>query len=275
MTAISIRAYWRTVTQENVQLLHRAYDAMNRRDLDAFLALMDEDVQAIPRVVALEGAYSGHDGIRAWWTHLVRFLPNVVVKPVAVRDLGATTLVNVQVEGRGAVSELPLDETLWTAVAWREGKCVWWRNFDTEDDALQAVEAREHANGDVVRLAYDALARGGIGRFLEHFTDDVDYRAVSGAPDDVGPILGKDALRAWLQDWFDTFDEFTMELLEVIDAGDGTVVWVERFGGRARRSGVQTDQTIGGVFTIRDGKIARGREYPSRARALRAALGSE
>jgi ketosteroid isomerase-like protein len=263
------------VSEENVELLRKAYDAMNRRDLDAFLALMDPDVQAIPRVVALEGAYSGHDGIRTWWKHLVRFLPNVVVKVVAVRDLGATTVVTVHVEGRGAVSEMPLDETLWTAVAWREGRCVWWRNFDSEGDALHAVELREHANGDVVRLAYDALARGGLDRFIEHFTEDVDYRAVIGAPDDIGPIHGKDALRAWLEDWFDTFDEFTMELLEVIDAGDGTVVWVERFGGRAKRSGVQTDQTIGGVFTIRNGKIARGREYATREQALRAARASK
>ena len=51
---------------------------------------------------------------------------------------------------------------------------------------------------------------------MEHFTDDVDYRAVSGAPDDIGPIHGKTALRAWLH-WFDMFDGFRMELLELID----------------------------------------------------------
>ena len=126
-------------------------------------------------------------------------------------------------------------------------------------------------NADVVRLAYEALARGGLDRFMEHFTDDVDYRAVSGAPDDIGPIHGKNAFRAWLKDWFDMFDGFKMELLELIDAGEETVVWVERFGGRARRSGIQIDLVIGGVFTIRDGKLARGREYATREQALEAA----
>ena len=125
-------------------------------------------------------------------------------------------------------------------------------------------------NVEVVRLAYEALARGGLDRFMEHFTDDVDYRAVSGAPDDIGPIRGKDAFRAWLQDWFDTFDGFKMELLELIDAGDDTVVWVERFGGRAKHSGIQIDLVIGGVFTIRNGKLARGREYMTREQALQA-----
>lgn len=123
-------------------------------------------------------------------------------------------------------------------------------------------------NVEIVRAAYEALARGGIDRFVEHFTDDVDYRAVIGAPDDVGPIHGKAALRTWLQDWMDTFDGFTMELLELIDAGGNTVVALERFGGRAKRSGVETDQVIADVFRIRSGKIATGREYTTLEQAL-------
>ena len=83
---------------------------------------------------------------------------------------------------------------------------------------------------------------------MEHFTDDVDYRTVEGAPDDSGPIHGKDAVRAWLQDWIDTFDEFWFEPVELIDAGEDTVVAVERFGGRAKLSGIETDQTEAVVY---------------------------
>ncbi|MGH3339153.1 MAG: nuclear transport factor 2 family protein [Propionibacteriaceae bacterium] len=126
-------------------------------------------------------------------------------------------------------------------------------------------------NVEVVKAAYAAFARGGLDRLMEYFTDDVEYRAVVGAPDDRGPIHGKAALRAWYQDWIDMFDEFTMELVEVIEADDGLVVAVERFGGRARRSLIQTDQVIGDVFLIRNGKIARGREYTTREQALEAA----
>ena len=46
------------MSQENVELIHRSVDAFNRRDLDAYLALMDEDVEAIPRVAAMEGGVS-------------------------------------------------------------------------------------------------------------------------------------------------------------------------------------------------------------------------
>ncbi len=126
-------------------------------------------------------------------------------------------------------------------------------------------------NVEVVKVAYEAFARGGLDRFMEHFTDDVDYRSIEGAPDDSGPIHGKDALRAWFQDWIDMFDEFTMEMVELIDAGEDTVVAFERFGGRAKRSRVKTEQIIGDVFTIRAGKIARGREYATPEQALEAA----
>src|SRR6185295_14082802 len=118
-------------------------------------------------------------------------------------------------------------------------------------------------NVEVVRAAYEAFGRGGLDRFMEYFTDDVDYRA-----DDTGPIHGKDALRAFYQDWIDTFDSFRMELVELVDAGEDTVVAVERFAGRAKLSGVETDQIAGDVFTVRNGKIARGREYLTPEEAL-------
>ena len=135
----------------------------------------------------------------------------------------------------------------------------------------EGISETSHENIEIVRLAYEALAGEGLDRFMEHFTDDVDYRSVSGTPDDIGPICGKNALRAWLEDWFDMFDGFQMDLVELIDAGEDTVVWVERYGGRARRSGIQITNVIGGVFTIRNGKLASGREYATREQALEAA----
>ena len=125
-------------------------------------------------------------------------------------------------------------------------------------------------NVEVVKAAYEAFARGGLDRYMEHLTDDVVYRSF-GAPDDIGPFHGKDAVRAWLQDWIDTFDGFRMEPVELIDAGGDTVIAVERFGGRAKLSGVETEQIVGDVVTIRNGKIARGHEYPTREQALEAA----
>jgi ketosteroid isomerase-like protein len=126
-------------------------------------------------------------------------------------------------------------------------------------------------NVERVRDAVVAYNRGDLDTLLAYCADDVDYRAVEGALDDRGPIHGKDAVRAYFQDWLDTFDDLKAEPLELIDAADEQVVTVLRFGGRAKLSGVETDLTFAVVYTIRDGKIVRGREYWTREEALEAA----
>jgi ketosteroid isomerase-like protein len=121
-----------------------------------------------------------------------------------------------------------------------------------------------------VNDAYRAFADEGLDRFLDHWTDDLDHRSIEGAPDDRGPIHGKDAMRAYVQDWIETFHEFKIEPIELIEADGGVVVALVRYGGRAKLSGIETDETFGAVFTIRGRKIARGREYRTRAQALEA-----
>jgi ketosteroid isomerase-like protein len=131
-------------------------------------------------------------------------------------------------------------------------------------------------NVEMVREAVGAYNRGDLDALLdEYFTDDIDYRAVEGAPDDHGPIHGKAEMRAYMQDWFDTFDDLKVEPLEVIDAGPDQAVAVVRFGGRAKLSGIEADLTFAVVYTVRDGKVARGREYWTRDEALEAAELSE
>jgi ketosteroid isomerase-like protein len=128
-----------------------------------------------------------------------------------------------------------------------------------------------HENFEIVRAASAAASRGDLDAWLEYWTDDLDFRAAEGAPDDHGPIHGKDALLAFGQDWLDTFDEFKVEPVELIDAGDDNVIAVMRISGRAKLSGVETDMTYAELSALRDGKIARSRQYLTRAEALEAA----
>jgi ketosteroid isomerase-like protein len=51
-------------------------------------------------------------------------------------------------------------------------------------------------NVEVIGAAYEAFAGRGVDGFLEYLTEDVDHRAMEGAPDDRGPMHGKEALRA-------------------------------------------------------------------------------
>jgi ketosteroid isomerase-like protein len=130
-------------------------------------------------------------------------------------------------------------------------------------------------NVAIVEAALTAYARGGIDALAEYWTDDIDHRAIEGALDDRGPMQGKEAVRAYYQDWADTFDQLTIEPIEMIDAGEDQVVSVSQLRGRAKQSGIETNLTYAVLNTIRDGKIARGREYATRDEALEAAGLSE
>ena len=131
------------MSQENVELVYQAADAFNRRDLDANLALMDDDVEAVPRAASIEGSYHGHDGIRRFWKNLLDAFPDFTIEVVEVRDPGDLTLAALRLRSHGASSDVPSDETVWQVARWRREKCVWLRNFDTRDEALEAVGLSE------------------------------------------------------------------------------------------------------------------------------------
>ena len=134
------------MSEENVELAHRAHDAFNRRDLDGFLALMDAEVELTTRFMELEGdrSYRGHDGVREWWRSLLGIFPDFSSEVLEVRDLGGdSVIVAVRVCGHGGEGGTPFEEVLWQACQVRQGKATWWRNFGSEAEALEAAGLRE------------------------------------------------------------------------------------------------------------------------------------
>jgi ketosteroid isomerase-like protein len=132
------------MSQENVELAYRLTDAFNRRDLDAYLDLTDEDVEAIPRTGAMEGSYHGHDGTRQWWTDLLGSFPDFSVESYEVHDKwGNLTLAAARARAHGAGSDTPIEQVFWQVVRWRRGRCFWWAHFDTRAEALEAVGLSE------------------------------------------------------------------------------------------------------------------------------------
>lgn len=127
------------MSRENVERTLRSYDLFNRRDLEAFIDLMDEDVRCESRLAAVEGGYHGHEGARRWWDDFVGMFPDYVIEVEEVRDLGEITITRFIARGHGAASETPLVDPAWHAIRWRNGKCLWWRVCATEAEALDAA----------------------------------------------------------------------------------------------------------------------------------------
>jgi len=132
------------MSQENVELAYRVQGAYNRRDIDAFLALCDPEVELISRIVELEGGpHRGHDGVRSWWENLHGVFPDFSAEIEDVRDLGDVTVARVRLRGHGTGSDAPMEQTAWHVTEWRHKKAIWWRVFLSETEALEAAGLRE------------------------------------------------------------------------------------------------------------------------------------
>ena len=118
------------MSQEDVERAYRAFDAFNRRDLDAFLGLIHAEVEFTTRFIEMAGDpyYRGHEGIREWWEDLFRIFPDFSVETLGARDLGDIVISTVHARGHGVDSDAPFEQTLWGASEWRDGKVVWWQH---------------------------------------------------------------------------------------------------------------------------------------------------
>jgi ketosteroid isomerase-like protein len=129
-------------------------------------------------------------------------------------------------------------------------------------------------NVEIVRRYLAAYDSGGLDAVAEFWHPDIEWRAVEGYLDDVGLVRGPDELRQYYRQWEETFDAAWTEIEKLIEAGD-QVVAVLRGVGRMKDSDAEIDIRYAVVISIRDGKIARGREYATREQALEAAGLSE
>jgi len=128
-------------------------------------------------------------------------------------------------------------------------------------------------NVEIVRSLFVAFGQG-LDVAAEYWHPEIDWRAIEGAPDDVGIMHGRDALRHYYEQWYEAFDVIRAEPDELTDAGDQVVAAVH-VTGRMKESHAEVDMRLGIVYTLRDGKIIRGREYATEQEALEAAGLSE
>lgn len=125
-------------------------------------------------------------------------------------------------------------------------------------------------NVETIERAYAAWKEAGVDAFMEYWAENTEWRSVPGDPVYRDPMHGKAAVRAYLKDWLDTFEDFHVEPVKLIDLGGERVVGTLRYSGRARHSDMKVDSLFAAVFVIKHGQIVDGREYDTEAQALEA-----
>jgi ketosteroid isomerase-like protein len=131
------------MSQEKVELARRTFQAFNDRDLDAILVDLHDDVEAFPRLAAVEGGYRGHEGVRRWWAQLLVAFPDFQAEILEVRDLDDIIILALRLRGSGAESATPIDAAVWQVTEFRGEKVSRWRVYTSESEALEAVGLSE------------------------------------------------------------------------------------------------------------------------------------
>jgi len=129
------------MSQENLELVRRSFEAYNRRDVEAFLASLDEQFEIHSAIIGgAEGnVYRGHDGARKWFADSLESFDELRVDPSEFRDLGDRVLVLGKLRARGRESGLVLDSATGWVCTIRGGKLLKAVGFLSEAEALAAA----------------------------------------------------------------------------------------------------------------------------------------
>ena len=124
-------------------------------------------------------------------------------------------------------------------------------------------------NEQTLRDVLDAFGRRDIDAMLEYVDPEIEVLEPPEIPDR-GVFKGHDGYREALEHWAGQFDDFRVEVVELIDAGD-RFVWAGRQTARGKDSGVEVELLVYNVSFMRDDKTYRWEMYLTRDQALAAA----
>jgi ketosteroid isomerase-like protein len=133
------------MSQENVEVVRRAFEAFNEGGAEAALASFAPDVvlYAFPEWPG-PSEYGGHDGMRALLAEWTENFDDFELEVCEVREVGDRVLVLAETVGRIKGSRVPIRQPF-GALYWdfRNGQIGETRNFLTWREALKAAGLRE------------------------------------------------------------------------------------------------------------------------------------
>lgn len=122
---------------------------------------------------------------------------------------------------------------------------------------------------ELIRDAIDAINRGDVDGFLARTHADFEWTVLEASPL-AGTYRGHEEVRAYVEEWTDTFADVRLEIEELV-AMDDRVLAVVMGSGWGKASGVEVENRFCQLWTVSDGVPTRMREYPTREDALAAA----
>ncbi len=132
------------MSQQNVEIVRRAIDALNRGDMDAALLSSDPEVEVDwSRSRGLTpGIHRGYEAVRAFWTNIHETFERVTVSPKEFIEHGEHVLVPNRTRFRGREG-IEVDTRSTVVVTLRDGRILRWELFQERADAFEAMGLTE------------------------------------------------------------------------------------------------------------------------------------
>ncbi len=133
------------MSQENVEIVRRAYEVFNRREGESALDLYARDIEwDLSRAMLGTGeVYRGHEGVRESFRDLLTAFAAIDFEIERYEGFGEQVLATVRERYRGRGSGIEVDRrhfALWTV---RAGKVARMRVYRERAEALEAVGLSE------------------------------------------------------------------------------------------------------------------------------------
>jgi ketosteroid isomerase-like protein len=128
------------MSSQDVEIVQRAHDALNRGDMDAFVGLCAPGFRLdMSDRVFNPAVYEGHDGIRRFYSEVRDVWASYVWQPEEMIETGESIVALLRSTGRGRGSGVEVERE--TAMVWSvcEGRAMSVRFFRDRDKALQAA----------------------------------------------------------------------------------------------------------------------------------------
>ena len=264
------------MSEENVEIVRRVYEAVARRDTATVLAVYDPDIEwdlsrSLWGDLTGRAIYRGHEELRAFYREWYEAWGNYEEAVEELIEAGQRVIVVATGHGRGRASGAEVGWTQYGVWTIREGKIVRVAWFETREAALHAAGLSEQPtsqrNLEVVRQLGAAARRRDLRQLLELTDPQVEWRSLLAVLGEAGSYRGHDGIRQYLSDLDETFETFRTNIDDLVGVGD-VVVAVGRIQYRGMGSGVETETPVGWVFKLRKGKVLQVRAFREPEKAL-------
>ena len=135
------------MSQENVEIVSRAIDAFNRRDLAGWLAEWDARCEYRPAMerdmAGDEDGFRGHPGLCRWWQEMSDAWSYWHDEVHEIRPVADRVFMSLTLRGKGRTSGVEIEAPFFLVGTIREGKLVSSCDYTDRSEALRAVGLEE------------------------------------------------------------------------------------------------------------------------------------